>query len=365
MKFALKDGKPVAWLAPSYRMLADNYRMLANTLSPVITSKQRNERIELLSGGYIDFWSLEQPDRIRGRKYQHLIINEAAMVGDLEDIYSLVLVPTLFAFQGSCDFYSTPKGLNGFFNFYNRAVDFQGWERFHYTSYDNPTISKDEIEAFASTLPERVVKQEIMAEFLEDGAYFQGIEQACTITDKDTPDMHAGHYLVAGLDWAKSEDYTVLTIACRDCNRVVCWDRFNQIDYTYQRERVLSAARAYNLSGLLPERNSIGEPNIEILIGDGLPILPGPDGRPGFNTTATTKPALIQGLAAALVHHQFKVPKDYADELRMYQVETTAAGASKFSAPVGQHDDRVISLALAWRGMTTGHVITLENPFYG
>ena len=71
----------------------------------------------------------------------------------------------------------------------------------------------------------------------------------------------------------------------------------------------------------------------------------GPDMKPGYYTSATSKPPLIQGLAKALEHDDFLVPKDYADELRSYEVEITSTNP-KFSAPDGKHDDRVISLAL-------------------
>lgn len=351
VKFALKEHFPVAWLAPSYRMLADNFRLLSHTLSPVITRKLNNERLELIGGGVIDFWSLEQPDRVRGRKYGHVIINEAAMVDGLLDAWNLVIRPTLTDLRGSCDFYSTPKGLNGFYSLYSQAVDIKGWERFTYTSYDNPHIPKDELDELRATLPARVFSQEIMAQFLEDGAYFQKVREAATIEQPDQPEQHDGHYLVAGLDWAMSDDYTVLTVACRDCNRVVDWDRFNQIDYSYQRERIITRLNRWG-AAVLPERNSIGAPNIELLIMAGVQVLNGPDGLPGFATTATSKPGLIQGLAAGLEHSGFSVPAEYADELLSYQVELTTVGHPKFNAPSGQHDDRVISLALAWRGIS-------------
>lgn len=348
--FALKKAAPVFWAAPSYRMLSDNFRMLSNTLAPVITRKLNNERIDLVSGGYIDFWSLEQPDRMRGHKYLHGIVNEAAMVAILEDVFHMVIAPTLIDLRGSCDFYSTPKGLNGFYRFFIQAVDLQGWERFKYSTYDNPTIPRDEIDSMVAMLPERVVKQEIMADFLEDGAFFQNVNKAAIIERRDIPEHHAGHYLVMGVDWALSQDYTVLTVACRDCNRVVDWDRFNQLDFTYQREKLVNLADRWK-AYVLAERNSIGEPNLEMLAGR-ITLLPGPDGKVGFNTTATTKPALIQSLANALEHDGFLIPMEYADELQSYQVETLLSGHPKFSAPEGAHDDRVISLALAWQAMS-------------
>lgn len=350
---SIKGGKPVAWLAPSYRMLSDNYRMLYNTLAQVVTKHIQNERIELMGGGVIDFWSLEQPDRVRGRKYAHAILNEAAMVPALVDNWNEIIRPTLVDFKGGADFMSTPRGLNGFYELWTWGGTVPGWERFRYTTYDNPHIDKGEIDAMRRTLPERVFQQEIMAEFLEDGAFFQRVSEAAIITDADTPEQHKDHMIVIGVDWALQEDFTVLTAACRECNRVVDWQRFNQIDYGYQRQRVLEMADRWS-APILPERNSIGQPNIELLIQAGAYVISGLDGSAGWNTTASSKPQLIQALASAIEHGEFRVPVEYADELRSYQVELTGSGHTKFSAPTGQHDDRVISLALAWWGISSG-----------
>lgn len=349
--YALGRRSPVAWFAPSYRMLSDNFRMLSNSLAPVIMGKRVNERMEIAGGGFIDFWSLEQPDRARGRKYRHAIINEAAMVSDLADAWNMVIRPTLADLQGSADFCSTPKGLNDFYTLYTQAGDTADWAQFHYTSYDNPHMPSVELDAMRASLPERVFRQEIMAEFLEDGAYFQKVREAAIIEQPDEPEQHAGHYLVAGLDWAIADDYTVLTIACRDCNRVVDWDRFNQIDFGYQRERVIDILSRWG-AAVLPERNSIGQPNIE-LMRDRVTVLGGPDNLPGFMTTATSKPALIQSLASGLEHGGLQIPVEYTDELLTYQVEAMTSGHLRFEAPKGQHDDRVMSLALAYRAMTT------------
>ena len=56
-------------------------------------------------------------------------------------------------------------------------------------------------------------------------------------------------------------------------------------------------------------------------------------------------------MANGIQHGGFKVPADYADELRSYQVEVTSTNP-KFNAPSGMHDDRVVSLALCWWAMT-------------
>lgn len=326
--------------------------MMRNALSPVMLGANESEhRIDLITGNPLEMWSLDNPDSGRGRKYGLVVINEAAMAANLFNAWTMVIRQTLADYKGSADIASTPKGLNGFYDLWGMAADDDEWRRFHYRTDDNPYIPRDEI-AKMRKLPERVVRQEIDALFVEDGSFFQNIDAACTIIEPDPPEAHAGHHVVGGLDWALSEDYSVLTLGCRDCNKVIYWWRDNKIDYTSQRRRIIEDCQRYNVAGLLPERNSIGEPNIEMLVQAGLRILRGPDDKLGFNTTATTKPDLIQRLAGALEHGGFSVPQEYADELRSYEVETLASGHPRFGAPQGRHDDRVMSLALDRYAMT-------------
>ena len=80
-------------------------------------------------------------------------------------------------------------------------------------------------------------KQEILAQFLDNqGAVFRNIA-ACINAPATTPDAHQGHNIVAGCDWAKQQDYTCFSFGCMDCREEVDRDRFNQIDYSVQRQR--------------------------------------------------------------------------------------------------------------------------------
>lgn len=211
---------------------------------------------------------------------------------------------------------------------------------------DNPYIPETEIMEMAAKFPERVIRQELEAEFLEDGSFFQNVDRCCVLTSKEDPKAHAGHKVFAGLDWALSEDFTVLTLLCRDCAKVVDWWRANRMDFSMQRMFIVDKVKEWDAI-ILPERNSIGAPNIEMLMSAGLRVANGMDGGAGFNTTATSKAELIQKLATGIEKVEFFAPVEYAEELRAYEVTITTTNP-KFGAPDGQHDDRVISLALAW-----------------
>src|SRR5512139_352443 len=344
-------GQPVAWCAPTYPELSEDWRELYGKLYPVISrSSSTEKRIELITGGSIDMWSLDGRQSMRGRKYARVIVNEAAKIPHLETEWNEVIRATLADLSGDAFFLSTPKGLNFFYNLYQRTEGSADWQRWHYKTHDNPYIVPHEIEAMRADMPERVYQQEILAEFIEDGSYFQNIEQCAVIEAPERPEQHAGHAIVMGVDWGKSNDWTVLTVGCKTCNRIVDWQRFNQIDYHYQRARLYEMYRKWGVRFVVPERNSIGEPNIEEMIRSGVVVLPGHDGKPGFATLPTTKPDLIETLYLALVRDGLLIPRDYADELRAYEITLTAA-RPKFSAPEGLHDDRVMSLALCWYAM--------------
>ena len=56
-------------------------------LQPVIaTPNQQERRLELHGGGVIEMWSLDSPDAGRGRAYAVIVIDECALVPNLESV---------------------------------------------------------------------------------------------------------------------------------------------------------------------------------------------------------------------------------------------------------------------------------------
>lgn len=343
----LLKGYPVGWFAPSYKILNEAWSEINRIYAPLIVSSNRTEkRIELITGGVLDGWTLNDEGAARGRKYKRIVVDEAARVKNLMDIFNYDLRATLIDYAGDAFFPSTPKGLNDFWKMWEIAADDPEWARWQMGTIENPYLSPSEVEQMRLTMPGRVAQQELDAEFLEDGAFFQNVDACCVIDQPSSPSEHEGHRIVAGLDWALSQDFTRLTIFCTTCGCAVDWWGATRMDFTMQRAFIVERVQAWNAT-LLPERNSIGAPNIEALIQEGLTIAIGPDGGAGFNTTSGTKSQLILGLALAMDRKEIRLPREYAGEMRAYEVEVTASNP-KFSAPEGQHDDRVISAALAW-----------------
>lgn len=335
-------GFPVAWFAPTYKMLADDWRELKNTLMPLIVEKLEVEhRICLIGGGTIEMWSLDQPDAARGRRYKRVAINEAAQIPGLQNAWERVIRPTLADFQGDAWFGSTPRGHNYFWQLYMRGQDRVGWPEWRswkYPTSANPFILPAEIEQARGELPESTFAQEYMAEFLEgEGQVFRFIQDNLYTPNGET---HEGHRLVMGIDWGQKADYTALSIGCADCLKEIALDRFNAVEYPAQRDRI-KAHYGRHSPEVLAEANSMGQPNIEQLRQDGIPVV-------GFNTTHASKAQIVQAIRLAFEQRSWKwldIPIA-TSELEAYEMKVTAQGNVTYGAPAGLHDDTVIARAL-------------------
>jgi hypothetical protein len=157
-------GFPVGYFAPTYKMLAETWRQVSEIVAPVIASKNEQEkRIELLGGGIIEMWSLDEPNTIRGRKYKRIVVDECEYVPNFKEAWEQVLRATLTDLIGDAWFLSTPKFGSTFFKTLAKKED-PKWATWTFTTYDNPHISKDEIDEVKDTLDEATFRCEFLAE---------------------------------------------------------------------------------------------------------------------------------------------------------------------------------------------------------
>lgn len=354
LRAALK-GEPTAYFAPTYKMLADYWRETALELHDVLDkSNVQEKRLELVGGGSIDMWSLDEPNAARGRKYAHVAIDEAAMIARLGEAWQEVIRPTLADYEGTADFYSTPRGRNFFWQLYQRGQDPQqtDWASWQMPTAANPYIKASEIEAARLELPERVFSQEYLAHFLEDGGgVFRRVLESATAKEREKGE--GGQYVI-GVDWGRSNDFTVICVIDVNTRELVYMDRFNQIEYSVQSQRLQAICEKFKPDAVIAESNSIGEPIIDRLRKDyNMPVR-------GFQTTNATKAQVIDGLGLAFERGDIRILNDpvLIGELQAYEMERLPSGLMRYGAPSGMHDDCVMSLALAWHGANN------SKPFF-
>ena len=324
--------------------------------SKVVRKNETDRLLEFPNGGRIRCKTAHDADTLRGDFADLLILDEYSFMEP--DAWELVGQPMLADNDGDAVFIFTPNRRNHAYLMYQKAIaDETGrWGAWHFTSMDNPYLSVSALADLKSDMTDEAYRQEIMAEFLEgEGAVFRNI-YTCMHAPDSKPEDHLGHEIVLGGDWGKQHDYTALSVGCVTCKKEVAKDRFNKIDYHFQRERMKILCDKWHVTRALVELNSIGEPNFEELQRSGLPVI-------GFQTTAQSKPPLIENLALVLekAEWQFQADPIWTGELEAYERKVSAiTGRSQYSAPEGIHDDTVIARALMLRAAGAGASILFE-----
>ena len=332
---ALRDGLDVGWFAPQYKLLDEVWRAAKSFLRPYIhRTDSQQHRLELKTGGSLDFWTLENPDAGRGRKYALVIIDEAAMARNLEEAWTAGIRPTLADLPGSAWFLSTPKGGNYFKTLFDRAADNPDWARWQMPTSSNPYIRAGEIEAMRLELPSLIYQQEVLAQFVDMAGATLKREWL-----KIGP-APAGLPVVLGVDLAisvKSDaDYSAIVALSRDANGTIyvrdaqrLRAPFNQVLQFIQQ----MAAKWTPVSIAIEQVQYQAAVVQELLRTTALPvrgIKPDKDKLTRFLPLAAR---YEQGLVA----HSPELPGWFEDEL--------------LSFPVGAHDDGCDALAYAWQAL--------------
>lgn len=304
--------------------------------------KNESRRIIRYRGGQIRVKTGHTPDSLRGGNVDKLILDECAYLDP--DAWNKVGQPMLLARNGVAELYSTPKRRNWFFQKFLEAADSDHWQRWHFPTTANPHLSAKALAMLTADMTEEDYQQEILAQFLEgQGAVFRYIDDRAILTAREP---YAGSF-VFGVDWAMSKDFTAIAVMDTATRQLVAYDRFNGVNWSLQRGRLKALYDQWKPDTIIAESNSIGSPNIEALQQEGLPVMP-------FETTAVSKPPLIESLVLAFDRNEIAILNDpiIKGELMAYERKITATGRSQYSAPEGLHDDCVIALALAWHGCT-------------
>ena len=346
------EHKRCWWIAPTYQMASQIWRDLKSSVKHLrgVAIKQSERRIDLPKGGMIAVRSAHHPDNLRGEGLDLAVLDEAAFME--RRVWSQIVRPMLTTTRGGALFLSTPFGRNWFWDQYRLGLDNEvpEWMSFQFSTESNPLIAPDELESIRQQTTELVWQTEYLAQFNDDsGQVFRGIRAAVLPGRVEAPE--AGHVYVAGVDWGRQHDYTVIAVIDATARRLVALDRFNHIGWKLQRGRLKAMAAAWRTQLIWAEANSIGAPNIEALQEDGLPMR-------SFLTTSKSKSPLIESLALAIERGFIGLLDDpvLLGELASFSMERVPGGGYRYGAPPGTHDDTVIATALAWYGVENGGI---------
>lgn len=312
----------------------------------------------------------EDGRNLRGHSADRVIVDEAAYVKDA--VVDEVIGPMLADRDGQLVMISTPFGKNHFYRAFVQGTTplsppfVSGDERrvkryssFRFPSWENPHISRDYIEFQREVLTPRQFSVEYEAEFLDDQASvfrWDTVQSAVALSRAET--IADEPYIVAGIDWARYSDYTAIVLidAGSSPARVVAIDRFHQLSWEAQVERVAVLLEKNRVNAVLTDQTSIGDPLLEQLRrrlwrnGAEISI-------DGLTFTNQSKREIIDNLVIRLTNQELAIPDDeeLIRELQYFEYELTGSGNVRMNARSGYNDDLVSALALAsWKAKAYG-----------
>ena len=346
-----KPNQHVWVVAPKYRdtlyIWEPLVRLARTKLKPLIyriTNTEGSQRIETKLGTIIEAKSAKDPTALVGAGLTKIVVDEAASIDERAWYQAMMPALTTKHGMGKAVFIGTPRGKNWFYYEFMKGMGKDPDP--DYFSFTAPTMSneylpKDAIEKLTRNMPELKYRQEILAEFIDDGGMvFRGLEAIKHGTPQGPVD---GHEYSMGVDLAKSVDFTVITIIDRATHQVVYQDRFNQLDWGFQKSKIMAAAQNYNHAFITIDSTGLGDPITDDIRRAGFAV-------DDYKYTNQSKAQLIEKLAIFIEQKNISIPKVYEEafhELEVFSFDQTPLGNIRYNAPGGFHDDIVNSLALA------------------
>ena len=296
---------------------------------------------------WIECKSADNETSLMGEELDLAILDEAARMKP--DIWERYITARLASRQGKSLVISTPFGQNWFYTRYLQTQEAEDGASFHFTSKDNPYFPPEEWERARVKLPQNIFQQEYEAAFLADAAQvFRNVKNC--ISDDCYSDPKSGHRYIMGLDVAKFNDFTVITIIDKLTHHVVFWDRFQKIPYPLQVQRISDVTKKYSCEIVIDAMN-VGAAMGDTLRAEGFMVT---DFKAVGSTNADreikgNKEQSINKLNTLFEENNITIPPEpvLIGELETYGYKLTPMGNVQYGAPEGLHDDCVSSLCLA------------------
>lgn len=354
---------PYWWVAPTYKQVEAGFRYLIRftTTAGILDGRPimyPNPRIKLINGVEIEGRSWEREENLMGTSIAGGVVDEAGLLtplahGAISSRRSATLGPLRYIgnpglvagpFRKICmlgekamatglqrDLYSFHK-----WTWKDRYDGLISWGQFlqaeEYRKF---------IEAERDALPDFEFRRLYEAEWTDDeAAVFVGVKDA--FFGEPLPGPLQDTRYVMGVDSGQIQDPTVATIASVKEGRAVNMMRYRGIPYPQSAQRIKDYSRRWN-APILIEINGPG-----IALYQELQKLGGVSVYP-FKTTNESKNEIIMQLAADIQHKRWSSarmdPAEY--EHSIFRYEKLTNGSYRYGAPMGEHDDTVISAALA------------------
>lgn len=340
------EAKDAIWRDPA---------MLFNIIpEDLILKTNESELIVYFKNGSVyQLKGADEPDSLRGAGPVGIVLDEFAT---MKFEAWQVVEPVLRANGGWCWFIGTPRGKNHLFQFYHEGLKgHKEWKSWILKASKSGIIPLDQLEESKKTSTQAIWNQEYECDFLEgEGAVFRGVREIMTaVPHKPLP----GHFYVMGVDLAKVQDYTVIRVYDRTTNALVYSDRFQTLEWPFQKKKIATIAKHYNNALVMLDGTGLGDPIADDLARVGVAV-------EAFKITEQSKKDIIEKLSIWIEQKKIKLlfQEDALFEYDNFSYEIGPTGKIRYGARQGFHDDIVLADALGVWALTPLYKETVEQP---
>jgi len=330
-----KKNQKLGWCSPTFSQSKSVLDQIVAAAPDLVESSNRMEAvITFINGSTIKFLSSDSADNIRGFRFTHLILDEAAYIKD--SVISTILLPTLNPNGKKCLLVSTPAGKNHFFTWYMKEDVISH----RITLEECPYISQTLLDEAKSSLPADIYAQEYLAQFVDSANdVFVGIEKVAYVGE-----YRRGGDVYVGIDTGLSDDASVMTLVS-PIGRVMNVVSISQTDINTAATLFLKELQPYNVVGGYIETNGIGRAMFDL-------VQPKHRRIKRFDTNQNNKTEMVRKLIGDIETMTIELPSnelcpELHREFATYTYKLSPTGKLSFGHSNGSHDDYVDSLLLA------------------
>lgn len=212
---AVKPSR-IAYIAPTFQQARDiaweQLKRDCASAARSINESRLEVRLPTQRGGesLIILRGWEAIETLRGQQFDLVVLDEVATMRDFWNNWQEVVRPTLTDTKGEALFISTPKGFNHFYNLFNLQHSDQDFKSFHFSTYDNPHVPREEIDKAREELTEDRFAQEYLADFRKtEGLVYKEFSRERHLYKGDEPKALK---VFGGVDFGFSNPAAVLTV---------------------------------------------------------------------------------------------------------------------------------------------------------
>lgn len=355
-----------AYISPTFAQGRKVYGEVVKLLEGKNIIKKSNGStltIETIYGSTLQFFSMESPTAIRGNTISGiLVIDEAAFITDTlsdgSEPFSSVIMPITKARKPKTLVISTPKGKRGMFHdLYVKALKGnKGFKFLKATIFDDGLVTEDDIDQIRNTISPTAFKEEFLCEFLDSSlTFFSGFEN-CFSEYK----YNFNERQWCGIDLSTvGEDDTIVTFV-NDSKQTIQYNIKGTLDQKYKQIADL-INNTKNLQKVYIECNGVGSP----MINEIKKLVTNKQLIEEWLTTNDSKVRILSQLAVDISKKEILFNTDNKElygQFSTFIYKYSKSGKLLLEARSGQHDDSVLSMAIALECRSNG-VVTGEYNF--